>query len=60
LATPQGRRFSGIVVSQKAVVAELSDDVSFEMEILDQGAQMGLAISGGPFDGQTLACERIL
>jgi hypothetical protein len=59
LATPQGKRFSGIVVAQKAVVADLSADVSFEMEILVGDSQTALTMSGGPYDGQTLVCEPI-
>jgi len=57
LATPEGKRFSGIVVDRKAVVADLGSDDSFEMEILgDAGGGMTLRVLGGPLDGQTIAC----
>lgn len=59
LATAHGKRFSGVVVAQKAVVADLSDDISFEMEIQSQGAELFVRMSGGPYDGQTLRCEQL-
>jgi len=59
LATPRGRRFSGVVVAQRAIVADLRADVSFEMEILSQGSQVSVRMNGGPYDGQTLRCERL-
>lgn len=59
LATAQGKRFSGVVVAQKAVLADLSDDISFEMEIQARGSHLWVRMSGGPYDGQTLRCEQL-
>ena len=59
LAAADGRRFSGVAVENKAVMAALHDDVSFEMEMVLAGSGASLKISGGPYDGQTLQGEAI-
>ena len=63
LATPEGRRFSGIMMEQRAVIADLREDVSFEMGVAvhaHAGDLVMLEMDGGPWDGQTLQCETIL
>ncbi|MBV9736599.1 MAG: hypothetical protein JO177_00395 [Candidatus Eremiobacteraeota bacterium] len=59
ITAPDGRRFSGVAVENKAVMAALRDDVSFEMEMIPAGSGAALKISGGPYDGQTLQGEAI-
>ena len=60
LATAQGKRFSGIVMKQKAVMADLGADDSFEMQIgVNLDAKLLLKVNGGPYDGQTLICEAV-
>lgn len=61
MATPAGKRYSGFVLDGKAVIADLDDDVSFEMHVRDHahGAQVLLSIDGGPYDGQHLTCEAL-
>ena len=57
LATSSGARFSGVVVDNKAVLAALRDDVSFEMQMTGEDPDLSVTISGGPYDGQTVHCE---
>jgi len=59
IAAPGGRRFSGVAVENKAVMAALRDDVSFEIEMIPAGLGASLKVSGGPYDGQTLQGEAI-
>jgi len=59
LLTPDGGRFSGVVVDKKVVLASLRDDVSFEMEMIEGDAGSLARISGGPYDGRTLSLEPI-
>ena len=59
IAAPGGRRFSGVAVENKAVMAALRDDVSFDIEMIPAGSGASLKISGGPYDGQTLHGEAI-
>ena len=62
MATPQGRRFSGIMVDQRAVMADLREDVSFEVGVAVHAHAddlLMLEMDGGPYDGQTLQCETI-
>ncbi|MBV8727521.1 MAG: hypothetical protein JO233_07025 [Candidatus Eremiobacteraeota bacterium] len=59
MATPAGQRFSGVAVEDKAIVAALRDDVSFEMEMRTADPMPSVKISGGPYDGQTLPCEAL-
>ena len=62
LATPQGRRFSGIMTEQCAVIADLREDVSFEMGVavhVHADNLVMLEMDGGPWDGQTLQCETL-
>lgn len=60
LATGDTKRFSGFTIDRKAVMADLHEDVSFEMlvdELSGTGAE--LTMDGGPFDGQTILCEAL-
>ena len=62
MATPQGRRFSGIMVEQRAVMADLNEDVSFEVGVAVHAHAddlLMLEMDGGPYDGQTLQCETL-
>jgi hypothetical protein len=62
LATPDGRRFSGIMMDQRAVIADLREDVSFEMGVAVHAHAdnlLMLEMDGGPWDGQTLQCETV-
>ncbi len=62
LANPEGRRFSGIMMEQRAVIADLREDVSFEMGVAVHAHAANLVMlemDGGPWDGQTLQCETI-
>ncbi len=62
MATPQGRRFSGIMVDQRAVMADLREDVSFEVGVavhVHADNLLMLEMDGGPYDGQTLQCETV-
>ena len=62
MATATGKRISGIMVEQKAVMADLHEDSSFEMNVAvhaHAGDQMMLTMDGGPFDGQELLCEMV-
>lgn len=62
LGTPEGRRFSGIMMEQRAVIADLREDVSFEMGIAVHAHAdnlLMLEMDGGPWDGQTLQCETL-
>ena len=62
LATPEGGRLSGIMMGQRAVIADLREDVSFEMGIAVHAHAddlLMLEMDGGPWDGQTLQCETI-
>lgn len=62
MATPQGRRFSGIMVDQRAVMADLREDVSFEVGVavhVHADDLLMLEMDGGPYDGQTLQCETV-
>lgn len=60
LATENAKRFSGFTIDRKAVMADLHEDVSFEM-LVDETAdtKVELKMDGGPFDGQTICCEAI-
>ncbi|MFN2527769.1 MAG: hypothetical protein ABR584_03535 [Candidatus Baltobacteraceae bacterium] len=61
LAT-EGRRFSGVMMEQRAVIADLREDVSFEMGVAvhaHAGDLLMLEMDGGPWDGQTLQCETV-
>jgi len=58
LATSSGRRFSGVMVAKKAVMADLGADDSFEMDVVDDaGGCPVVEMNGGPFDGHRLAFE---
>lgn len=62
LAAPEGRRFSGIMMDQRAVIADLREDVSFEMGVAVHAHAddlLMLEMDGGPWDGQTLQCETL-
>ena len=62
LATPEGRRFSGILMERRAVIADLREDDSFEMRIVAGAPKertLVLEMDGGPWDGQTLQCETL-
>lgn len=61
LATPEGKRYSGFIVDEKAVMADLHEDVSFEM-VLTSGAAdkiLMLTMDAGPYDGQRLLLETL-
>jgi len=60
LAAPDGRRYSGVAVEKRVIMAALRDDVSFEMEMNGREPELSVTISGGPYDGQTLRCEPIV
>jgi len=62
LATAEGRRFSGVMMEQRAVIADLREDVSFEMGVAVHAHAddlLMLEMDGGPWDGQTLQCETV-
>lgn len=62
MATTGGKRFSGIMVNQKAVMADLHEDDSFEMMVAvhaHAGDLVMLTMDGGPYDGQTLNGETV-
>lgn len=61
LATPEGKRYSGFIVDEKAVMADLHEDVSFEMVLTAGAADKLLMISmdAGPYDGQRLLLETL-
>ena len=62
LATAEGRRFSGILMERRAVIADLREDDSFEMRIVagaPKETTLILEMDGGPWDGQTLQCETV-
>ncbi|MDP9018668.1 MAG: hypothetical protein M3N19_10150 [Candidatus Eremiobacteraeota bacterium] len=62
MATTDGKRFSGIMVDQKAVMADLHEDDSFEMMVAvhaHAGDLVMLTMDGGPYDGQTLNGETL-
>lgn len=61
LATPEGKRYSGFIVDEKAVMADLHEDVSFEMVLTGGAADQVLmvAMDAGPYGGQRLLLETL-
>ncbi|GAC1659392.1 MAG: hypothetical protein NVS9B12_12460 [Vulcanimicrobiaceae bacterium] len=62
LAMAPDRRFSGVVIKQKALIADLREDSSFEMLIsgdVQSDDVVTLNMDGGPFEGQTLQGKRV-
>jgi hypothetical protein len=61
LATPEGKRYSGFIVDEKAVMADLHEDVSFEMVLTSGAADKILMVSmdAGPYGGQRLLLETL-
>lgn len=62
MASATGKRISGIMVDHKAVMADLNEDSSFEMNVAvhaHAGDQMLLTMDGGPYDGQEVLCETV-
>lgn len=57
IANAQGNRYSGILIDDKAVMADLHADVSFEMLVAHAGDGVTLNIDGGPYDGLHLRLE---
>lgn len=57
VATVQGKRYSGILVNEKAVMADLHADVSFEMLVAHSGNSVTLNMDGGPYDGSQIRLE---
>ena len=57
IATAEGKRYSGILVNEMAVMADLYADVSFEMLVAHTGNSVTLDMDGGPYDGQKLHLE---
>lgn len=60
LATSDGKRYSGVMVNQTAVMADLRDDISFELRLGGgTGDTMTMTMDGGPFANEQLLCEKI-
>ncbi|MDP9111209.1 MAG: hypothetical protein M3M96_06235 [Candidatus Eremiobacteraeota bacterium] len=60
LATSDGRRFSGVMHGEKAVMADLHEDVSFEMAMTaGEQARTVLQMDGGPYAGKVLECVNL-
>ena len=60
LATSDGKRYSGVMVNETAVMADLRDDISFELRVTDDtGERMTMTMDGGPFANEHLVCEKL-
>lgn len=57
IANSHGNRYSGILIDDKAVMADLHADVSFEMLVAHARDGVTLNIDGGPYDGLHLRLE---
>lgn len=60
LATSDGKRYSGVMVNETAVMADLRDDISFELSVSERaGEPMTITMDGGPFANEHLICEKL-